>query len=179
MAPPVGERSGTRILVAGVGNVLGGDDGFGPAVVSALAAIDLPVGVTVVDTGIGGFALVRELLEGYDALVIVDAIERGLAPGSVRVLEPIVPEIAAIPEGTRAAAAGDMHQAVPGTALLIAKAAGALPPFVRLVGCQPQHAGPGETTLTDPVRDAVPIAVAAVREVIASLIGAPGAGVES
>jgi hydrogenase maturation protease len=164
-----------RILVAGVGNVLGGDDGFGPAVVSALMETRLPAGVTVIDSGIGGFALVRELLDGYDALVIVDAIERGLPPGSVRVLEPIVPEIASIPEAARAAAAGDMHQAPPGTALLIAKAAGALPPFVRLVGCQPQNAGPGEASLSDPVRDAVPAALAAVQAVIASVLHAPGA----
>jgi hydrogenase maturation protease len=166
---PVGDPAvSMRILVAGVGNVIAGDDGFGPAVVAALTDTELPDGVTVLDTGIGGFALVRELMEGYDALVIVDAINRGLPPGTVRVLEPVVPEIAHIAEADRAAAAGDMHQAVPGSALVIARAAGALPPFVRIVGCQPQSAGTCDTTLTDIVRDAVPVAVAAVQAVIAS-----------
>ncbi len=174
MAQRVAAPSGVRILVAGVGNVLGSDDGFGPAVVAALAGTDLPPGVTVIETGIGGFALVRELLDGYDALVIVDAIDRGLPPGTVRVLEPIVPEIAVIPEHARAAAAGDMHQAVPGTALVIAKAAGALPPLVRIVGCQPENVDTCGTTLSGVVRAAIPAAVAAVQAVIASAMQASG-----
>jgi hydrogenase maturation protease len=168
MVAPVTTAPAVRILVAGVGNVLEGDDGFGPAVLAALADTNLPPGVTLMDAGIGGFALVRELLDGYDALVIVDAIDRGLEPGAVRILEPIVPEITGIPEHARAAAAGDMHRAVPGSALVIARAAGALPPFVRIVGCQPHAITPCDTALSAVVRDAIPVAVAAVQEAIAS-----------
>jgi hydrogenase maturation protease len=168
MVPALTAPGGRRVLVAGVGNVLEGDDGFGPAVVAALADTKLPPGVTLMDAGIGGFALVRELLDGYDALVIVDAIDRGLPPGTVRILEPIVPEIAGIPDNARAAAAGDMHRAVPGTALVIARAAGALPSVVRIVGCQPETIAPCQTTLSAVVRDAIPAAVAAVQAVIAS-----------
>ena len=67
-----------RILVAGIGNVLRGDDGFGPAVVQALLARGaLPAGVHAVELGIGGVGLVHELMDGYDAVVIVDAVDRG------------------------------------------------------------------------------------------------------
>lgn len=164
---PVGDR-GVRVLVAGVGNVLGGDDGFGPAVLAALAGTKLPDGVKLMDAGIGGFALVRELMDGYDALIVIDAMDRGLPPGTVRVLQPIVPAIESIQPGERAAAAGDMHQAVPGTALIVASAVGALPPLVRIVGCQPEDAVSCSLTLSESVRAAVPSAIAAVQAVIAA-----------
>lgn len=164
-----------RVLVAGIGNVLGGDDGFGPAVLAALAGTTLPDGVKLMDAGIGGFALVRELMDGYDVLVVIDAIDRGLPPGTVRVLQPIVPEIEAILPDARAAAAGDMHQAPPGTALIVARAAGALPPIVRIVGCQPQDAVSCSLTLSGTVRAAIPSAVAAVQAIIASCVGVPDA----
>src|ERR671934_169318 len=76
-----------RILIAGIGNVLRGDDGFGPAVVQALLARGaLPRGVHAVELGIGGIGLVHELMDGYDAVVIVDAVDRGGAPGAIHVL---------------------------------------------------------------------------------------------
>ena len=70
----------TRVLVAGVGNMLRRDDGFGPAVAASLAG--LPPGVAVVETGIGGVALLQELLSGYDGLILIDAVDRGAAPGT-------------------------------------------------------------------------------------------------
>lgn len=164
---------GPRVLVAGVGNILCGDDGFGPAVIAALAVTDVPEGVTLMDAGIGGFALVRELMDGYAALVIVDAMDRGLPPGTVRVLEPSVPEIATVPPAARSQAAGDLHQAVPGVALVIAKAAGALPPLVRIVGCQPQHVDECELGLSEAVRRAVPEAVATVQRLVTAAVALP------
>ena len=76
----------SRVLVAGVGNVLRGDDGFGPAVIQRLG--ELPAGVEKVETGIGGVALLQELLAGCDALVLIDAVDRGAAPGTLFELEP-------------------------------------------------------------------------------------------
>src|ERR671911_368262 len=55
--PPQEIRS-KRILVAGVGNVLRGDDGFGPAVAELLAGV-LPQGAEVIETGTGGIALLQ------------------------------------------------------------------------------------------------------------------------
>ena len=79
--------SGT-VLVAGVGNIFLRDDGFGVEVASRLATRPMPEGVRVVDFGIRGLHLAYELLDGYDALVLVDAMPMGEPPGTVAVVEP-------------------------------------------------------------------------------------------
>ena len=77
-----------RVLVAGVGNVFLSDDGFGVEVVRQLReAGGLPPGVEIVDTGIRGMHLAYQLLDGYDVLVLVDAVARGSDPGTLYVLE--------------------------------------------------------------------------------------------
>jgi hydrogenase maturation protease len=156
-----------RVLVAGIGNVLRGDDGFGPAV--ALALLDdgnLSPGVKVVEVGIGGINLVCELMDGYDALVIVDAVDRGGEPGTLYILEVEVPDVALLSGLERRELASDMHQAVPGSALTIAQAVGALPPAVRIVGCQPVETEDFTLELSQPVREKVPAAVSAVRSLL-------------
>jgi hydrogenase maturation protease len=69
------------VLVAGIGNIFFGDDGFGPAVVTALLGAaetePLPSGVRVVDYGIRGVHLSYDLLAGVDALVLIDAVPPG------------------------------------------------------------------------------------------------------
>jgi hydrogenase maturation protease len=77
-----------RILVAGVGNVFRGDDGFGVAVARRLAHEPLPPGVELRDYGVRGVHLAYELLDGYDLLVLVDAVTRGSPPGTLYVIEP-------------------------------------------------------------------------------------------
>ena len=78
-----------RVLVAGVGNVLRGDDGFG---VEVLRRLEQEIGsesdVRFFESGIAGIGLVQQLLDGYDALVILDAFDRGAEPGTVFVVEP-------------------------------------------------------------------------------------------
>ena len=69
------------------GGVLHGDDGFGVEVARRLGARLLPPAVTVAETGIGGIHLVHELMAGYEALVVVDAVDRGRPPGTVMVIE--------------------------------------------------------------------------------------------
>ena len=68
-----------RIVVGCVGNIMRRDDGFGPVLATRLDG--LPPEVEVVETGIGGVALLQELLAGCDGLVLVDAMDRGLSPG--------------------------------------------------------------------------------------------------
>jgi hydrogenase maturation protease len=163
-----------RVLVAGIGNVLRGDDGFGPAVVRALGASGpLPAGVRVVELGIGGIALVQELMDGYDALIVVDAVDRGGAPGAVCVLEPDVPAAEALAPAERHRLAGDMHATVPARALVMARAAGVLPPFVRLVGCEPEQTEEFSTDLSPAVARAVDGAVGAIRAMLAELPADP------
>src|SRR6476659_1277610 len=75
------------VLVVGVGNVLRGDDGFGVEVVHRLAArTDLPATVKIMETGIGGMSILHELFNGFDALLVVDAVDRGGEPGTVYLL---------------------------------------------------------------------------------------------
>jgi len=115
-----------RVLVAGVGNVLRGDDGFGPAVTELLT--DLPEGADVIETGIGGIALLQDLMTGYDGLVLIDAVERGAPPGTVFLITPEVLEGEHVP---------DVHLANPDRVLSMAKTMGVLPERVVIVGCQP------------------------------------------
>lgn len=160
MTPPNSRR---RVLVAGIGNVLRGDDGFGPAVIQALQALPgLFDGVRAVEMGIGGLGLVHELMDGYDLLILIDAVNRGGTPGSLYMLEPEVPDPADLPDLARHELATDMHEAVPERALIVARAAGVLPPVVRIVGCQPGDTDAFSMELSGPVRQAVPKAVAAI-----------------
>jgi hydrogenase maturation protease len=77
-----------KVLIAGIGNVFFGDDGFGSVVARALAGASLPEGVVVRDFGIRGLDLAYELTSGYDAAILVDAAGRGGEPGELFVLEP-------------------------------------------------------------------------------------------
>jgi hydrogenase maturation protease len=77
-----------QTLVAGIGNIFLGDDGFGVEVATRLAGADLPGGVKVVDYGIRGMHLAYDLSSGYDAAILVDATARGGEPGTIYVIEP-------------------------------------------------------------------------------------------
>src|SRR4051794_41956399 len=79
-----GERLMTRVLVAGVGNMLRRDDGFGPAVAATLAG--LPPGVAVVETGIGGGGLLPKLPRRDDGVILLGAGGRGAGPPASLVL---------------------------------------------------------------------------------------------
>ncbi|CAE6756868.1 hydrogenase maturation protease [Paraburkholderia haematera] len=87
----------SAILVAGIGNVFFGDDGFGVEVVrrlrEKLAAGELPAfahHVSVADFGIRGIDLCYALLDGVDSAILIDAMQRGAAPGTLHVIEPSV-----------------------------------------------------------------------------------------
>ena len=132
-------RAPVRVLIAGVGNLLRGDDGFGVDVAQRLLACPpcIPgATVTIIETGIGGLHLVQELLVGYDALVILDAVERGVAPGALFLLEPERVEPARWPTEVRRDFFADTHYAEPSHALALAEGVGALPPRVLIIGCQ-------------------------------------------
>jgi hydrogenase maturation protease len=145
----------TRLLVAGVGNVLRGDDGFGPAVIERLGPV--PVEVDVVETGIGGVALLGELLAGCDGLVVVDAVERGAEPGTVFVE---VPDVQTAPH------VADVHLADPQRVLSMAKSMQCLPPRVVIVGCQPAGMDDLGAGLSAAVERALPIAVERVHGIV-------------
>ena len=135
------------------------DDGFGYAVAARLR--DLPAGAELLETGIGGVALLQELMQGCDGLIIVDAVDRGTEPGTVFLIEPDIGEPSGVP---------DMHLANPDQVLAMAKAMGCLPGRVLRVGCQPGDEGLGEE-LTPPVSRAVDVAAERVRETLAGWVG--------
>lgn len=149
-----------RILVAGVGNVLHADDGFGVMVVQELAQnAGLPANVKVMEVGIGGINLVQELLDGYEVLFIVDAVERGGTPGTLYLLEPQVPASEQSVFEQRNTFLADMHLATPSKTLVMAKALGVLPPRVYILGCQPTSYEELRIGLSEPVQAAVAKAV--------------------
>ena len=149
-----------KTLVAGFGNVLRGDDGFGVEVIRRLQG-DQTVSDSAVllEVGTGGVALAQALLTTYDRLVIVDAMKRGGAPGTVYVLQV---------DSVESLRSIDMHMAVPSRALGLAKALGALPPVIYMVGCEPDKVDDLELSLSPPVDAAVDYAVGQVRRLAAA-----------
>lgn len=159
----------TRVLVAGIGNLFCGDDGFGPEVVRRLAASGrLPEEARAVDYGIRGMHLAYDLLDGYDALVIVDALPGDGDPGTLDVLE--------VGEGDLGDRAFDPHGMAPVAVLAsLADLGGSLPPTY-VVGCRPADLGDG-IGLSEGVEAAVPDAMEAVLAVLRERVPAlDGAG---
>ncbi len=150
---------GKKVLVAGVGNKLRADDAFGVEVANRLMAMDLPEGVKVVETGIGGIALVQELQEGYDALVVVDAVDRGRPPGHVMLILLDVPHVDDMEWGERYDFLADVHLATPERALIMSKALGVLPDNTLMVGCQPVDAETPGIPMSPEVTAACDVAV--------------------
>jgi len=155
-----------RVLVVGVGNVLHGDDGFGVEVVKRLGKRRLPPGVDVAETGIGGIHLVHELMAGYDALVVVDAVDRDRPPGTVMVIDAEVIDVGELPVDERHDLLADMHLATPERALMVAEAAGVLPERTVIVGCQPAEVDTLGIGLSPEVTRAVDDAVTEVERCV-------------
>lgn len=110
------------------------------------------------EVGTAGIRLAQQLLDHYDRLIVVDAMEGGGPPGTVYVRK--VEDVAAVTEV-------DMHMAVPSRALALARALGAMPRQVFFVGCQPVELDELTTELSPPVRNAVDRAVHAIRTLVA------------
>jgi len=163
----------TRVLIACVGNILRGDDGFGVIVADELRRRSLPSGVDLIETGIGGISIVQQLMDGYDALIVLDAIDRGAAPGTVFVLNPHVPDPDGLSTDEWRQQFSNLHLAEPSRILLLARAAGVLPAHVLLIGCQPERIEDYEPTLTPAVQRAVPLVADQALEIAATMIATP------
>src|SRR5262245_37052443 len=155
-----------RLLVAGIGNVFFGDDGFGVEVVARLARERLPDGVTPMDAGIRGMHLACELLDGrYERVIFVDTLPQQAAAGTVVVMEP---DADALERGQP-----DAHAMTPAAVLGLLRALGGAPPPVLVVGCDPGSLDPG-IGLTPAVAAAVEPAAAAVLRLIHAHTGGEG-----
>ncbi len=156
------------ILVVGVGNVLKGDDGFGIQALAAFRRQPHGVHVKCLETGIGGIHLVQELMRGYDAVVLFDAVDRGEAPGRLTVLEPLLPDLQELSETERRDYFCETHYATPIRALTFARELGVLPATVRIIGCQMADADSFGTAM----HPAVEAAVAEAAEIARALVSA-------
>jgi hydrogenase maturation protease len=148
-----------KTLVAGVGNVFQRDDAFGVEVIRLLEGRPRPPGVKVADFGIRGVHLVYELLDGCDLFVLVDAAQRGCAPGTVTVLE-VEPEHLPSPSGVM-----DAHGLAPDQVFAMLAALGGRPGRSLVVACEPADVSAG-MGLSDQVQEALPAAVRAVEEIL-------------
>jgi hydrogenase maturation protease len=159
------------VLVAGIGNIFFSDDGFGVEVAQRLAGQELPAGVRVEDFGIRGLHLAYELLEGYDALVLLDALPMGEPPGTLVVMEP---ELAAPPE-TGEAPVMDAHTMSPTVVLSTLARLGGRVARVYVLGCQPATLDEG-MTLSPSVGAAIEPAVDLCMELLAEIMEPAGKG---
>ena len=150
------------VLIAGIGNLFLSDDGFGSEVARRLAGEQLPEGVRVVDYGIRGMHLAYDLLQGFDALIVVDALPGTGAPGDLSVLQ-VGPDDLGQGEF-------DAHGMAPVAVLASLGALGGSLPPTFVVGCQPADVGEG-IGLSPAVAAAVHQAVDLVYAVLAEHLG--------
>jgi hydrogenase maturation protease len=159
----------SRILIAGIGNIFLGDDGFGPEVLRQVCdriadATQASGEVRATDYGIGGMHLAFDLLEDWDGLVLVDAIPNHGSPGTVHVFEADHEsrESPDSPSGL------DAHSMDPTTVFTSVRALGGTTPRTIVVGCEVADVV-DRMSLSEPVRAAVPQAVQAVESAVALL----------
>ena len=164
----------SRVLVACVGNIFLGDDGFGTHVAAALARRSsegaMPAGVRVEDYGIRSVHLVYELMNGYDVLVLVDTVGRQTGPpGTLYVIEPELSDLGSSEERQSAVEA---HSMKPLNVIRLATSMGGPLKSVLLVGCEPGTLGPeeGQMGLSEPVEAVVDEAVKLVESLIAKIL---------
>jgi hydrogenase maturation protease len=163
-----------KLLIAGVGNIFLGDDGFGVEVANRLASADLPGWVHVVDYGIRGMHLAYDLAGGYNSAILIDATARGGEPGTIYVIEP---DRQAVPAGTEsedATLAGspmfNAHGMQPDVVIGMLGMLGAADRQVLVVGCEPASVDYG-IGLSEPVAAAVDGAVLVVLDLVAGAAG--------
>jgi len=155
-----------KVLVACVGNIFLGDDGFGGEVVKRLEGRELPAGVSVMDFGTGGLDLAYEVMRGYDSLVILDASRHGGEPGTLYVVEPDLGGLApSIEDGETISP----HHMDPATVLRFVAAIGGFSGKVVVIGCEPGEVDEVGLGLTPAVEAAMERAIALVGETVAEL----------
>lgn len=168
------KRSATHkptILIAGIGNIFLGDDGFGVEVARRLLDRPRRDAVRVVDFGIRGFDLAYALQDGYETTILVDAYPHGQKPGTVTVIEPDLGELSATP--------GDFvqpHAMNPMNVLRMAKAMNGATKRVLLVGCEPLDLGgeEGHMGLSEVVEAALDDAVSKIEAIVNRILDGRG-----
>ena len=167
-----------RMLIAGVGNIFLGDDGFGVEVARRLAAFELPDWIRVADYGISGMHLAYDIAEGYETTIVIDASARGGEPGTVYVIEvdagspPTTPR-QGLPGPTVESPLLDAHGMQPDVVFRMLDMLGADAGRVLVVGCEPATVDEG-MGLSPPVAAAVDEAVRVVLDLVRTAGAATG-----
>lgn len=158
-----------KILVAGIGNIFMGDDGFGCEVADRLSQRQVPAGVDVVDFGIRGLDLSYALMDGYEVVILIDTVDRGEAPGTLYLIEPEIGDAAAPARGEQLMAPHGMD---PASVLRFIAALDQRRPRVLMVCCQPAFLGgeQGHMGLSKEVTQSVEKAVTEVLGLVEELL---------
>jgi hydrogenase maturation protease len=143
-----------KILIAGIGNIFLGDDGFGVEVAAQLSHRTFPLGVRLADFGIRGFDLAYALMDGYETTILIDAYPGEGQPGTLFVIEPDWKDL---DSGQTTHGLIEPHGMNPLKVLRMARSMGGDLKRVLVVGCVPATLGPeeGQMGLSDPVAAAV------------------------
>lgn len=156
-----------KILVAGIGNIFLGDDGFGSEVARRLISEGLPSEVEVADFGIRSYDLAYAMMDGYDVTILVDATAQGQPPGTVYLIEPNLSELDRLDPGTT-----DAHTMDPKAVFRFVNAFGGAAGKFYMIGCEPAilDAEDGRIGLSEQVTAAVPRAIALLKSLLADLL---------
>jgi hydrogenase maturation protease len=168
-----------RVLIACIGNIFLGDDAFGVEIARQLAQRQLPDLVKVVDFGIRGLDLAYALLEGYEAVILVDAVSRGERPGTVSLIEL---DLSALDRQSGEEAMVEAHSMHPEKVLRVAASMGAKFGKISLVGCEPVPFDPEidmRMELSEPVSAALGAAIELIESQVAEILNGLPVGVAS
>jgi hydrogenase maturation protease len=159
-----------RILIAGIGNIFLGDDGFGSEVARRIQQLEPREEVHVVDFGIRGLDLVYALLDGYDTTILIDATPRGASPGTLYTIEP---DLDALNDLDAPNMMFEPHGMNPMKVLALVKSMGGQFQRILLVGCEPgplESEEEGRLGLSEPVQAAVDRAVEVIGTLVAGIL---------
>jgi hydrogenase maturation protease len=154
-----------KILIAGIGNIFHGDDGFGCEVIRELFRRKISDEVTVMDFGIRSYDLAYALTVGYDVTILIDAVSRGEKPGTIFLIEPDLNRL-----GELESTSVDAHSMNPVAVLQMAQSLGTVSGKLFLVGCEPGVLESDEMGLSEPVRAAIPSAIEMIESLVTELL---------
>jgi len=158
------------LLIAGIGNIFLGDDGFGSEVARRLMDRSWPEGVRVVDYGIRGFDVAFALMDGVDVSILIDATPQGGSPGTLYIIEP---ELADLNDPAVRELPVDTHAMNPMKVFQLVRAMEGRFKKVLIVGCEPADFGPeneGRLGLSPLVAAAVEEAIKLIDRLVAEIL---------
>jgi hydrogenase maturation protease len=150
-----------KLLVAGIGNLFFGDDGFGIEVVRRLRQRNWPASICIDDFGIRGFDLALALTSGWESAILIDSALHGRAPGALSWIKPDWPSANANVSSFNA------HTLHPAAVFSLVQHLGGTTTEVIILGCEPAQTGEADGIgLSAAVENAVNPAVALIEEQI-------------